>query len=257
MIEFIPATDQVLLQDYLSLIALSQGHILDSSQLYSLYLDAQRDLRKTIAQLQFWCQFGVGDSRSGAEWINWNGNESDCVMSRGTYIHGIEWRQHAAAGDHVVLETVESGAQDIDLEHMIFPKRIDDELATSQSMFKRGQSVYTAITEIEEFLDTLSVLDCTCDQQFTVYEVMPRVNPSSDDVLFEPILRDHPGRRFEQPQGVEIRWSASIRILVCKVLRNKLKEEGYVVPPLTTEEIYTQPTIDFVRSRRYLFTFLV
>ena len=249
MIEFVPSDDEILIRDYLQLITISQGHIVDPSQLNVIYLQARRDLRKTITQLQFWCQFGVGDSRCGAEWINWDGNESDWVMSRGTYVNGIDWRQQSSAGEEVVLETAEDVFPNLDLEHLLLPNRIDDELMDSLSIFKRGNSVHAAIKGIEEFFDVMSYLDCTCDRQFTDYEVTPFVNPSPDDVLDKPVLRSHPGRRFEKPQGVEMRWSPSIRVLARKVLEKRLKDEGYRIPRLSAHDIYTRPLIDFVSPK--------
>ena len=65
-IEFLPP-ESSLVRDYLQLITLSQGHIIDPPVLEKLYLDNKLDFRKTLTELQFWCQFGVGDRRSGAE----------------------------------------------------------------------------------------------------------------------------------------------------------------------------------------------
>ena len=249
MIEFSPA-DPEIVRDYLRLITLSQGHIIDPSLLERIYLEKRRDLRQTITQIQFWCQFGIGDSRGGAEWLNWGGIESDWVISRGTYLDGVEWRQAAAAGEQTVLETIEEAVPDLDIEDMILPQEFQDQHAmTSSSMFKRQKSVFIALKEIAGFLDSMSFLDSTVDQQFTAYEVPPFLSPSTDDVLSASVLRSHPGRRFEKPQGVEMRWAPSIRIIARNVLQETLEVQGYQIPPLSTQKITCQPLKDHLHPR--------
>ena len=130
MIEFSAAEPEIV-RDYLRLITLSQGHIIDPSLLERIYLENKRDLRHTVTQVQFWCQFGIGDTRAGADWINWGGKVSDWVISCGTYLDGVEWRQEAAAGEQVVLETIEENHPDLDIEDMIFPQEFPDHRAIS------------------------------------------------------------------------------------------------------------------------------
>jgi len=202
--------------------------------------------------LQFWCQLGIGDSRSGAEWINWGGSESDWVMSRGTYLDGVEWRQEAALGEESVLETVEIESPEVDVEDLMVPHHFQDVPDVSQrSMFKRQKSVFLAIHHIAQFLDSLSFLDCTVDCQFTSYEVTPFINYSPDDVVSEPLLRSHPGKRHEKPQGGEKRWSPGIQYMSRDVLKDALGREGYNIPSLTADEITGRFRKDWLNSRQY------
>jgi hypothetical protein len=251
MIEFSPV-DPEIIRDYLRLITLCQGHIIDPNLLERMYLENNQDLRKTITQIQFWCQFGIGDSRGGTEWINWSGIESDWMISRGTCQDGVQWRQQASSGEQAVLETIEETTSDLDIEEMLIPQELHDNLATSsKSIFKRQKSVLIALQGMTEFLDTMSFLDCTVDQQFTAYEVTPFLKPSSDDVLSDLVLRSHPGRRFEKPQGVEMRWSPSIRVMARKVLQESLESQGYLIPSLSSELIVNQRLKDILNPRPY------
>ena len=90
------------------------------------------------------------------------------------------------------------------------------------------------------------------DQQFTAYEITPYLKPSTDDVLSEPVLRSHPGRRYEKPQGGESRLAPAIRIIARNVLQEKLEGEGYRVQPLSTEKITSQPLKDLLHPRPYV-----
>ena len=241
-----------MVREYLQIVTLSQGHIIDPNLLERLYLESKRDLRQTLMKVQFWCQLSIGDSRSGAEWINWGGSELDWVMSRGTYLDGVEWRQEAGLGEESVLETVEIECPGVDVEDLMVPHHFEDAPDASQrSMFKRQKSVFLAIHHIAQFFDNLSFLDCTVDCQFTSYEVTPFINCSPDDVLSEPLLRSHPGKRHEKPQGGEKRWSPGIQYMSRDVLKDALEREGYNVPSLTADQITGQLRKDCLNSRQY------
>ena len=58
-----------LVTDYLLLIAAAEGHLLRRGAVKALYISKGFDLRAAIAELDFWCQMGVGDSRGGLNWI--------------------------------------------------------------------------------------------------------------------------------------------------------------------------------------------
>jgi len=205
--------------------------------------------------VQFWCQFGVGDTRSGADWLNWDGKAEDWVISRGTVVDGVEWRQETADGLDTLLEVVEDSKPEVDLEEMLFPTEYNDQIQGSPiSMFKRDKSTLGALTGIAEFFESMSFINSTMDRQFTAYEVAPIERPSQDDVLTVSVLREHPGGRFEPPQGTESRLSPAARVLARMTLDGRLRDGGYKVPALTSDKIISQTRPDIHHQRRYKLT---
>jgi hypothetical protein len=236
-IEFLPASED-LVRDYLRLITLCQGHLIDPTVLEATYLSLKRDLRQTLTTLQFWCQFGLGDARCGTDWLNWDGGPDSRVLSRDTLLQDTPWRQFRLLGRPAVLEEVES---ELDLEELFCPSYFEDVLDSSTSMFRRNRKTVTALEGLEEYFATMSVMDFTVDGQFTAFEIPFREKVSQDDLFSDVLLREHLGRRFERPQGVERKLSPEMRILAHDVLKEKLLLGGFNIPPLSTDRILHSP----------------
>ncbi|PVH79224.1 P-loop containing nucleoside triphosphate hydrolase protein [Cadophora sp. DSE1049] len=96
--------------DYLLLVAACEGHIIKRKAAKELYEGRNLDLRASLAELNFWCQFAVGDVKGGLGWYypRWPaGNDIDehgnviRVVSEGTYEAGMGWLSQDYLESHI------------------------------------------------------------------------------------------------------------------------------------------------------------
>ena len=91
---------ELLATDYLLLVAASEGHLPSREAIQSLYAAKGFDLRASLAELNLYCQMGVGDSKGGLEWmlidrpardLRAGESKSFRVISEDTYCSGMGW----------------------------------------------------------------------------------------------------------------------------------------------------------------------
>ncbi|KAL2048291.1 hypothetical protein N7G274_000202 [Stereocaulon virgatum] len=96
---FRPPTEQ-LATDYLLLVACNEGHLLPRDAVSMLYKAKGSDLRGSLADLNFFCQMAIGDTKGGLEWmlirssadgLQDRNSESIRVVSESTYQRGMGW----------------------------------------------------------------------------------------------------------------------------------------------------------------------
>ena len=96
---FGPPAEQ-LATDYLLLVACNEGHLLQRDAVSALYKTKGFDLRATIAELNFFCQMAIGDTKGGLEWMLIRSaaegpHDQKCgalrVVSESTYHSGMGW----------------------------------------------------------------------------------------------------------------------------------------------------------------------
>ncbi|KAL4768192.1 hypothetical protein BDW60DRAFT_132695 [Aspergillus nidulans var. acristatus] len=167
------APSQGLAVDYLLLMAANEGHILKRTAIERLYSSTGNDLRKSIMELNYWCQMAVGSEKSGLDWMidRWpqgvdldsNGDKLR-MLSADTYDNYMGWfsrdimispglateselREEALHWWHLSLQEADI-MEDSQLQSSREPKTILSKVAHLESL--RSQS---------EYMDSRSVLD--------------------------------------------------------------------------------------------------
>lgn len=101
--------------DYMLLVAACEGHVLRREAVKTLYETRKFDLRASISELNFWCQFGVGDQKHGGDWYyrRYAGKDLDSqgnkirVVSEDTYHTGMGCLSRDVLTDEVDVLNVE------------------------------------------------------------------------------------------------------------------------------------------------------
>ena len=160
--------------DYLLLVAANEGHVLHRNAVTQLYQAHQEDLRSSLTELQFWCQFCVGDRRAGFDWFipRWpKGQDLDAhgrklrVISEGTYRLGMGMLGHdylcstnniSNPEEEMLKEAWDSWQVDAGDWHDLLKL---DQWSSKAQVPMAKQSHMGALKAYEEFTDAMSTAD--------------------------------------------------------------------------------------------------
>lgn len=189
--------------DYLLLVAANEGHILKRDAVSKLYHASGMDIRRSLMDLNFWCQIGVGSEKAGLDWIlsSWppeanvdeNGDRLR-VLSLNTYEAHMGWLNRDALLEEDPLsqetETLRntfhwwrlnvSDAEDA-------ARRSDVEMVTAdqfRSTTKERQ--LDLLSQEADYLDmrsSLDILSSACSLEKNQVSIFPRLYQMSTDHL--------------------------------------------------------------------------
>jgi DNA polymerase III delta prime subunit len=148
--------------DLMLLIAAMEGHLLKRQAVASLFDSKDQDLRASIAELDFWCQMGVGDPKSGLSWIYQRyppGSDVDKhgrrlrLISEDTLQDGMGLVQSGSTDeDDVILAWREFG-----IHPTAVMGRVDSRPQSSES--DRLATLPTSLKDFARMADSLSAMD--------------------------------------------------------------------------------------------------
>ena len=150
--------------DLMLLIAAMEGHLLKREAVASLFESKNHDLRASIAELDFWCQMGVGDPKGGLSWIyqrfppgsdvNEQG-EKLRLISKGTYHNGMGLVQPSARinEDALLLAWREFGIEPTDMLGLV------DVGGPEQRLQAARTSLPSSLRDSSKMADSLSAID--------------------------------------------------------------------------------------------------
>lgn len=168
--------------DYMLLIAANEGHAIRREAVRALYESRGSDLRGSLTELEFWCQFAIGDRKAGMEWFYPRlpvGSDTDDhgskfrVVSEGTYQTGMGWlcqdnlenqRSYLEIEEDTLLESWEGLGIDVgdwqrNLDMSVWATKVKDSV--------NGQSTERDILALyEDFAEAMSAADCLSHHSF-------------------------------------------------------------------------------------------
>lgn len=168
--------------DYMLLVAANEGHAIRREAVKALYESRACDLRGSLTELEFWCQFTVGDRKAGMEWfyprlpmgcdLDDHGNKYR-VVSEGTYHTGMGWlsqdavesqRPYIDIEEEILYESWNSWGIDVgdwqrNLDISTWANKIKD------SANNRGTE-RAALFMYDDFAEAMSATDCFSHYSF-------------------------------------------------------------------------------------------
>ena len=164
---------ELLVIDYLLLIACNEGHLISRQAVSALYRCKGYDLRASITELNFFCQMALGDTKAGLGWMLVRSFPQECqnekgealrVVSEGTYLEGMGWvsgedrelgsENWVDAQGYVLEEVINEWSMDMADCETLVPRMF---LASQGQVNREG--MMTALEDLDHASDALSVAD--------------------------------------------------------------------------------------------------
>ncbi|ATZ47774.1 hypothetical protein BCIN_03g00780 [Botrytis cinerea B05.10] len=168
--------------DYMLLVAANEGHAIRREAVKALYESRASDLRGSLTELEFWCQFAVGDRKAGMEWfyprlplgcdLDEHGRKYR-VVSEDTYHTGMGWisqdilesqRPYIDIEEETLHETwngwgIDVGDWQTNLNISTWADKITD--CANEPATRRA-----ALAMYEDFAEAMSATDCFSHNSF-------------------------------------------------------------------------------------------
>ncbi|KAH8668124.1 hypothetical protein BGZ60DRAFT_431413 [Tricladium varicosporioides] len=175
--------------DYLLLVAACEGHIIQRNAVKDLYEGRNLDLRAALTDLNFWCQFGVGDCKNGLDWFypRWPiGRDIDQhgdkirVVSENTYESGMGWLSQDILESHShyldIEEQMLHEAWDefhVDLEDWQKTPRMSSWARECKTRSRSRTDNYEVLKMYEDFTDMMGTADICSGRTFASNNEVP------------------------------------------------------------------------------------
>ncbi|KAE9370293.1 P-loop containing nucleoside triphosphate hydrolase protein [Stipitochalara longipes BDJ] len=198
--------------DHMLLVAACEGHVLRREPVKSLYEGRNLDLRASLTDLNFWCQFAVGDVKRGLDWYypRWSQREdidekgnTIRVVSEGTYETGMGWLSQ---------DFLESDIHHLDIEEEMLHEACDgwhveisDGPKSRSSLIRWAKKLQpcenkSALTMYADFAEAMSSADLCSgrilapDDQIALDSSLPKLSQKVKDdyILAHEILEATP-----------------------------------------------------------------
>ncbi|RHZ48197.1 uncharacterized protein CDV56_104590 [Aspergillus thermomutatus] len=165
--------------DYLLVLAANEGHMLKREAVDDLYVATGRDLRRTIMDLNFWCQMAIGSEKSGLDWIvdRWQkgaaidqNRDPLRVISLNTYEPSMGWFGRDMLLDNTLDSRIESTREllywwQVSLQESEEMADSSSEIVSSTRTTKSHATNFERLQGLElqsDYADLRSVLDVLC-----------------------------------------------------------------------------------------------
>lgn len=178
--------------DYMLSVAACEGHVLKRSAIQSLYEIRGLDLRASLMDLNYWCQFGVGSIRGGLDWFYSRFPRGSDVDKDGKIIRVVSEGTYQAGMGCVSQDFLESHLHHLDIEEEMLREIWDEwqldsgEWQTSLKMadwadkhqLAEKKTSVAALSMYEEFAESLSDADmCSRHTLATDVGILLDTNP--------------------------------------------------------------------------------